>query len=276
MVPVRINPIPETPIAQHDSICGPGTAKLSIRRHNQYSSFWYTDALQRNLYCNNSDTISTPRISRLTSYFVLLKDTNTGCRSQLVRATVYIKSILPPPVSIDYPPVACEWLGLDSSILLRSQSINGALGYEWKTDSDTILYSQSFDSFRLNLRQIAAGNRLSVRGTNGCPGLWKTITLCAPSVNSRSVVNELSDINNHSSWIFPNPFRDQLIVRLPEKNIDSAFVQVFDFSGRNYLAYKFNTDSDLLIQCADWPTGIYSIVLQYSGMSLIRKMIKLP
>jgi hypothetical protein len=276
IVPVHINTIPENPIALNDSICGPGIARLSVQQHNRYSTYWYTDALLRNLYSHHSDTIFTPRINILTNYYVILKDTITGCRSPVVRATAYIKSSLPPPAHIDYPSTACRWLGLDTPMLLRCQPVNGAKRYEWKTDNDSLLYLLSSDSFRLNLSQIAVGTRLSVRGTNGCPGLWKTTALCASPIYIRSVVKTMGDATGHFSWVFPNPCREQFMVRLPVHNADRAFIQVFDFSGRNFLTETFSAKRDLRISCAHWPPGIYSIVIQYSGMSFTRKLIKLP
>lgn len=75
--------------------------------------------------------------------------------------------------------------------------------------------------------------------------------------------------------VFPNPVVDQLQVSLPEC-LPPAAVRLYDLSGQPVYEKAFFTENILLIPYSDFPSGIYTLIIDLSdGRRLYRKIEKL-
>jgi len=61
--------------------------------------------------------------------------------------------------------------------------------------------------------------------------------------------------------LFPNPFTDQLTIRLPDGNNANAVLSVYDATGRLLSNHYSLTDEQLELNTYDWPEGMYLLVL---------------
>ncbi|MBX7225775.1 MAG: gliding motility-associated C-terminal domain-containing protein [Chitinophagales bacterium] len=81
MATVTVNPKPETPTADPETICFGERATLTAEGSGG-DIYWYSDPLGVDLW-NIGDEFTTPPLSQYTPYYIIEEDPTTGCRSDV-------------------------------------------------------------------------------------------------------------------------------------------------------------------------------------------------
>ena len=93
-VTVTVNPHPQSPTAQTDTICYQSSTVLTASKNSSLTYKWYDAPVAGNLLSTGS-TFTTPVLTTSTTYYLQL--VNGGCESDLSPISVIVKPLLSPP-----------------------------------------------------------------------------------------------------------------------------------------------------------------------------------
>ncbi len=117
---IIIHPVPDMPVANSQSICGPGTLTLnSSIGMNGNRNNWYNSSTG-GMLVSNSPAFTTPHTDSTLTYWVSSSDTVTGCESSRREVRAIIHPVPMPPVTSDI-----DHCGPDSLELMASPGTNG-------------------------------------------------------------------------------------------------------------------------------------------------------
>lgn len=134
--------------------------------------------------------------------------------------------------------------------------------YAWNTGDTTS-----------ELSNLAAGfYEVTITDANGCSVSQNTWVETNGVISGTRTEGE----EVYSAVVFPNPFRDQLTVRLDGAFPSTLVTRIFDLNGRQLLEQKNVATSEIAVDLAQWPVGVYilQVVSEAGDLVLVRRVIR--
>ena len=85
--------------------------------------------------------------------------------------------------------------------------------------------------------------------------------------------NQSSKVANTGIVTYPNPVTDQLKVALGNEFAESAFIQLFDYTGRVAVSLE-TTGTENTIDMRSLPAGLYIIKVSSEGKCIVQYIVK--
>lgn len=180
----------------------------------------------------------------------------------------YFQSMITPSQDINPSYGYLTWLNGQSSYMIPSSQLEftGAINTNAPDDMYAALGKNG------QIINVVPSQRLVVVRIGNAPendlvpfllnnGIWEQINNleCDPS--------SVSDHSDHQYKVYPNPVEDELIIE--NRNNQSHIVSLYNsFGSKVYLDYDVNR-----INTSDFPSGIYTIMIQSINETLIEKVI---
>ncbi len=79
---------------------------------------------------------------------------------------------------------------------------------------------------------------------------------------------------NNGIAIYPNPFKDQFTISIPESPMSSVTVQILNILGENILEFMEDSDNNRIINLSEYPSGIYFVKVNIEEKVFTRKVLK--
>ena len=191
-------------------------------------------------------------------YDVIVKDA-TGCE---YTAQVEVEEY--PGVDFAVDEVINEQnSGQNGAIKVTSNNGTAPFIYEWQDETGDVVSNEE------DLVDVPAGAyKLFVTDANGCTFVSEWIT-----------VENITGTNDPSwaagVWVYPNPAKDRVGIRIQLEEAASVQIEVFDLKGISMT--KVRTDALLQhereIKADDWASGMYYLRIVVGNEVLIRRLI---
>lgn len=184
---ITINPIPAKPTAiSATSICNSGTSVLTAMPAAGCELNWFGTSNVSGTPITNNATYTTPQLSASRKYYVVSKNTTTGCMSEVdsVTVNVYLKP--------GTPNVQNTTVCATGSVTLSGVAGTNANTLRWYNADNTLLYTGT--SYEANITTTSTQFKVaSYNSETGCEGDKVTMTvtvsaaITAPTVVSSTV-----------------------------------------------------------------------------------------
>ena len=119
----------------------------------------------------------------------------------------------------------------------------------------------------------STGGTDAVPNTASSTGTFDNISVIASQTDTLFLGVESNDVVSNQISVFPNPVTD-LINVFNARNYDITKITITDFNGRIVKENKFNNLSNVQVNIADLPAGMYMIDIKSSEGIATRKIIK--
>lgn len=229
------------------NICGNFNPILQCTNTNQtgLSFQWMRNAT--NIPGANSNSYT----ATVTGAYQLVTSNSSGCTRS--SAVINVTQSSNPPIN---PTGTVNYCAGDSVLL---STVNGiGYAYQWKYNGNIMPGATQWTQYATQ-----QGNyKVTVTDVWGC-----TLTSATTTLNINCKLNQ---DNNHTTWAYPNPFTDELVVELANNNVE---IIILDQTGREVSQLLATTDKILLGKTLS--AGVYLIKINYPDNAVQFRVVKL-